>query len=196
MLRWRQHSERPRWDKWENSLEAGCKTPRFSVPFPPGGGGVESRLQPLKRLRYTFTPSPDVPQVPAALMKRVLIVDDNADSREILRSLLELEGYEVHLARDGEQALQLQRSAPADVVLTDIFMPDKDGVETIRDLCSEFPQTKIIAMSGAANYKVDYLSLSLELGAAKVLRKPFDSEALLQALREVLGPGDRVSHRS
>jgi DNA-binding response OmpR family regulator len=67
-------------------------------------------------------------------------------------------------------------------------MPDKDGMETIRELCSEFPYTKIIAMSGAANYTVDYLSLSLEFGAAKVLRKPFESEALLGALRDVLGP--------
>ncbi len=134
--------------------------------------------------------------MPASPTKSVLIVDDNADSREILRALLELEGYEVHLARDGEQALRLQRSAPADVVVTDIFMPDKDGVETIRDLSSEFPQTKIIAMSGAANYKVDYLSLSLELGAAKVLRKPFDADALLDALREVLSPQDRARHDS
>ncbi len=130
-------------------------------------------------------------QVPAVPKKRVLIVDDNADSREILRSLLELEGYDVQLARDGEQALEAQRSAPADVVVTDIFMPDKDGVETIRELSSDFPQTKIIAMSGAANYQVDYLSLSLELGAAKVLRKPFDTNALLDALREVLGPGEK-----
>jgi len=130
------------------------------------------------------------------MKKRVLIVDDNADSREILRSLLELERYEVHLARDGEQALRLQRSSPADVVITDIFMPDKDGVETIRELCSEFPQTKIIAMSGVASYNVDYLSLSLELGAAKVLRKPFDSQALLGALREVLGAEDCVRHDS
>ncbi len=119
-------------------------------------------------------------------MTRVLIVDDNPDSREMLRSLLEMERYEVAVAANGEQALRLQRTTPADVVVTDLFMPDKDGMETIRDLCSEFPQTKIIAMSGVANYKVDYLSLSLEFGAAKVLRKPFEPDELLDALRELL----------
>jgi two-component system, chemotaxis family, chemotaxis protein CheY len=121
-------------------------------------------------------------------MTRVLIVDDNPDSREMLRTLLEVERYDVDVAADGEQALRMQRTAPADVVITDLFMPDKDGMETIRDLSTEFPQTKIIAMSGAANYTVDYLSLSLEFGAAKVLRKPFEATALLGALREVLGP--------
>lgn len=119
-------------------------------------------------------------------MTRVLIVDDNSDSREMLRGLLELKNYEVQVAENGEEALRLQRTAPAHVVLTDLFMPDKDGMETIRELSTEFPQTRIIAMSGVANYNVDYLSLALEFGAAKVLRKPFNAELLFSALREIL----------
>lgn len=65
-------------------------------------------------------------------------------------------------------------------------MPDTDGVETIREFRQKYPQTRIIAMSGANKNRVDYLSLSLEIGAHKVLRKPFDGAALKTALKEVL----------
>lgn len=119
-------------------------------------------------------------------MARILIVDDNEDHRLTLAGLLERDGYEVGVSADGRDALKAQEKSPFDVLITDIFMPDKDGVETIREFHRKHPQTRIIAMSGSAGRRVDYLSLSLELGADKVLRKPFDVAALKTALKEVL----------
>jgi CheY-like chemotaxis protein len=119
--------------------------------------------------------------------KSILIVDDN-DSRSILGEYLEREGYAVSLAAEGREALKAQEKSPFDVLITDIFMPDTDGVETIRAFHQNYPNTRIIAMSGAVRNKVDYLSLSLEIGADKVLRKPFDVVALKTAVKEVLAP--------
>ena len=122
-------------------------------------------------------------------MARILIVDDNEDNRLTIAKLLELEGYEVATAAEGEEALKAQEKEPFDVLITDIFMPDKDGVETIREFHQKYPQTRIIAMSGGGSFTVDYLSLSLEIGADKVLKKPFDAAALETALKEVLAKG-------
>jgi CheY-like chemotaxis protein len=79
---------------------------------------------------------------------RVLVVDDHADSRDMLFTILKTEGYDVALAGDGDQGLELYRSHPADVVLLDMVMPRKDGLATIRDLHVEFPDVTILAMSG------------------------------------------------
>src|SRR3954468_11714353 len=119
-------------------------------------------------------------------MARILIVDDNEDNRLIMAKLLELGGHDVSVAPDGEQALAQQKKAPFDLLITDIFMPDKDGVETIREFHQKYPQTRIIAMSGGGSFTVDYLSLSLEIGADKVLKKPFDAESLEAAVMELL----------
>ena len=119
---------------------------------------------------------------------RVLVVDDDAGVRNFLRMLLELEGYEVATVGNGIEALEVQRSDPAAVVLTDIFMPDADGMETIVQLREEFPQTKIIVMSGGGSYRgADYLALAREIGAAKSLKKPFAPQDLIDAMREVAG---------
>jgi DNA-binding response OmpR family regulator len=119
-------------------------------------------------------------------MARILIVDDNEDNRLTMAKLLELGGHEVAVAADGEKALSLQKAAPFDLLITDIFMPDKDGVETIREFHQKYPATRIIAMSGGGSFTVDYLTLSLEIGADKVLKKPFDADALESAVRELL----------
>ena len=119
---------------------------------------------------------------------RVLVVDDDTGVRNFLRMLLELEGYEVATVGNGIEALEVQRSDPAAVVLTDIFMPDADGMETIVKLREEFPQTKIIVMSGGGSYRgADYLALAREIGAAKSLKKPFAPQDLIDAMREVAG---------
>ena len=120
---------------------------------------------------------------------RVLVVDDDPGVRNFLRMLLELEGYEVVTVGNGNEALEAQRSDPAAIVLTDIFMPDAEGMETIVRLRTEFPQSKIIVMSGDGTYRgVDYLRLAQELGAAKALKKPFAPQDLIDAMREVVGP--------
>ena len=119
-------------------------------------------------------------------MARILIVDDDDDSRLLLAGLLESDGYEVGQSAEGSDALKAQENAPFDVLITDIFMPEKDGLETIRDFHERHPQTRIIAMSGSAGRRVDYLACSLEIGADRILRKPFEMTALKTALKEVL----------
>jgi len=102
-------------------------------------------------------------------MTRVLLIEDNAAMRELLRTILEQEHYEVLEAPDGEIGTQLYREQLPDVVLTEILMPKKDGIETIRDLRKEWPQVKIIAMSGGG-YRVTQQSV---LSAAEDFGKPY-----------------------
>jgi two-component system chemotaxis response regulator CheY len=124
-------------------------------------------------------------------MKRILVIEDNEDIRTFMQVALEGAGFSVTLAQDGAEGLDRQREAPADVVITDIFMPDKDGIETIFELRQEFPQLKIIAVSGGGDFpkKLDYLSTAIQFGAVKSLSKPFDSHELLEAVNKVLAQG-------
>lgn len=119
-------------------------------------------------------------------MPRILIVDDNEDTCLVIAGFLERDGYDVVVSADGAEALKAQEKLPFDVLITDIFMPDREGMETIREFHQNHPQTRIIAMSGVASTRVDYLSLSLEIGADRALRKPFGVAALKTALEEVL----------
>jgi len=122
----------------------------------------------------------------ASAKERVLIVDDDPGVRNFLQMVLEVEGYEVAYAADGKQALAAQRQNPAAVVVTDIFMPEAEGIETIVKLREEFPETGIIVMSGGGSRgSADYLALARELGAAKALKKPFAPQELIDAVREV-----------
>jgi hypothetical protein len=161
----------------------------LSVRDVPGAGCVFTIDLP----RHTLPEPAAVTRDPAAAlagapekMARILVVDDNDDNRYNLAGFLERDGYEVGVAAEGEGALKAQEASPYDVLITDIFMPDKDGMETIREFRKKYPTTRIIAMSGARGIRVDYLALSLELGAHKVLRKPFDVGALKTAVIEVL----------
>jgi CheY-like chemotaxis protein len=122
-------------------------------------------------------------------MTRVLVIDDNKDLRELIGITLEANGYAVDLACDGQEGLQAQRARPADVVITDIFMPNQDGIETIAQFRKEYPGLKLIAMSGDAKlvkHSAHLLAVS-EMGTHGVLPKPFDEEDLLRAIREALG---------
>lgn len=119
---------------------------------------------------------------------RLLIADDDPDTRLSLKLLLERAGYEIELAPNGSQALELQRSRPVDVLITDIFMPETDGLETIESFRRDFPNVAIIAMSGGAGPLIDsavYLDTAGIAGADAVLRKPFDVKSLLRALRSI-----------
>ena len=121
-------------------------------------------------------------------MSRILVIDDNADIRRLLQGILESAGYAVDLAADGALGLVLQRARPADVVITDIFMPNQDGLETIARLRGEFPRVKVIAMSGGGSVVKDkgYLAAAAEIGAHALLAKPFQPEELLRAVEDVL----------
>ena len=116
-------------------------------------------------------------------MRRLLVADDSADMRESLRLVLERAGYEVALAADGERALALQRARPADVLITDIFMPESDGFEVIDAVRRGFPQTRIVVVSGGARLaKREYLLDAALMDVDAVLPKPFDVETLLRTL--------------
>lgn len=120
---------------------------------------------------------------------RVLLVDDNVELAEDLAEVLELSGAEVELARDGKDALERVASRAYDLVLTDMRMPRVSGLELVRALKGEHPETPVVVMTAYA--KDVKLQEVLEHGALEVLEKPVDLDALGQ-LVEHLGP-DRVS---
>jgi len=116
---------------------------------------------------------------------RVLVVDDNADARLTLQLLLEAEGYRVQTAANGGEALRVQKESPSQILITDLFMPEADGLETIQRFRKEYPGMPVIVVSGGgsdARLRTDHLTVARELGAV-TLRKPFSGEELLQALR-------------
>ena len=119
-----------------------------------------------------------------ANVRSVLIADDDGGLRNALKLALEAHGYRVQVAANGSEALLMQRKDPADVLVTDIFMPESDGFEAIDGFRKAFPQTKIIAMSGdAKRAKREYLSAAALIGVDATLKKPFQIATLLQTLR-------------
>lgn len=120
-------------------------------------------------------------------MPRVLVIDDDDDFRAIVKDVLEASGYEVDLAADGAQGLTRQRSHPAGIIIMDIFMPQKEGIETIREIRQEFPDAAIIAVSGGGRLQRDgHLFTAKELGARVILRKPFAMDTLLKSIENIL----------
>ena len=118
--------------------------------------------------------------------KRILVVDDNEDLRSTIQALLRADGFDVAVAGNGQAALELHQSRPADVVITDLFMPDKDGIETIIELKKLYPTVKIVAMSGwTSTQGSDYLQVAREIGAAVTLQKPFDPLELSRVVRQL-----------
>ncbi|KPA18917.1 Response regulator receiver protein [Candidatus Magnetomorum sp. HK-1] len=119
-------------------------------------------------------------------MPHILIVDDDTSIQKMLKIFFENKNYQVTLASDGREATYLQSKNPADIILTDIFMPEKEGLETIREIRERHPHTKIIAMSGGAFYRApnDYLTIAQKIGADDVICKPFElkeiNEKILQ----------------
>ncbi len=116
------------------------------------------------------------------MSRRILIVDDEADFRVMLKAALESADCAVEVATNGNEAIRLQRRSPADIVVTDIFMPGRDGIETIDAFRREFPQTKIVAMSGGSQLAKlgNQLSSAALIGIAATLQKPFKVQALLR----------------
>lgn len=120
--------------------------------------------------------------------KRILIVDDNVDILSFMQAALEGAGFDVRIVTEGAQALALQAKHGADLLITDIFMPGQDGIETIHQCKARFPQTRIIVMSagGGSGRKLDYLPSALLIGADATLRKPFNVDQLVDTVRKVL----------
>ena len=120
-------------------------------------------------------------------MKQILIIDDEPQVLRMLRKLFEEAGYGVRVAADGEAGIKTYRETPADIIITDIVMPDKEGLGMIRELKRDFPEVKIIAMSGGGKNRPDgYLTMAKEFGALRTFQKPIDVRELLDAVRELL----------
>jgi DNA-binding response OmpR family regulator len=123
----------------------------------------------------------------AICVSHILVIDDDIDLRVTLQEALQAEGYKVSVAADGAQGIASQRKQPASLLITDIFMPNKEGVETIKDFREEFPTVPIIAISGGGRLKSQGgLLTAKELGAAVILRKPFKISDLLRSVAALL----------
>lgn len=119
-------------------------------------------------------------------MARILIIDDDDALRGVIAQNLELAGHTVVQAADGRQGVDLFHATPVDLVLTDLVMPGKEGVETIIELHRERPELPIIAMSGGMPRSNMYLEIAAKLGARRALAKPFTPQDLIKAIEEVL----------
>jgi DNA-binding response OmpR family regulator len=126
-------------------------------------------------------------------MARILVIDDMAPVRATWRDILEDAGHEVFDAPDGEKGLTLATREPIDLVLTDLFMPDKDGIETIRELRRTRPEIRIIAISGnIARGGQSFLRMARNLGADYTLSKPIEQQQLVAAVDYVLQQKERT----
>ena len=121
-------------------------------------------------------------------MPSILVVDDEQQIRQVIRETLEQAGYHVTEARDGKEALEHYRLAPADVVIMDILMPDQDGLETTATLRREFPNVKVIAITGGNDMIgiLNFLDVAKMLGAHRALQKPFEMKTLLDIVQAEL----------
>lgn len=115
-------------------------------------------------------------------MARILIIDDEPPIRTLLRLALESVGHEVVEAQDGRIGLTLYRQNPTDLIITDILLPELNGLDVILDLVHEFLDVKVIAMSGCTE-QGHYLNTAKLLGARQTLQKPFTIEKLLSVVR-------------
>lgn len=119
-------------------------------------------------------------------MAKVLIVDDDPSFIEFVKLCL-INEHDIETAADGKKALALVKKQVFDVVLTDILMPEKDGLEVIQDLNSLSPQTATIAMSaGIPGMPMCILKAAKVMGATKTLTKPFSKDQLLKMIAQVL----------
>jgi DNA-binding response OmpR family regulator len=120
-------------------------------------------------------------------MSLILVIDDDEIIRSLLRDLLERDGYDVMEAENGKTGLKLVRENGADLVITDLIMPEREGIETIRELRRDFSDVKIIAISGGGTIGPEtYLQMAKSMGAHRVFGKPFNLEEMSEAIRELL----------
>lgn len=171
--------------------------PQLPVVFMSGYAEIGPSASELEVLGARFLQKPFTPdQLESAVRSemgqfepaRIVIADDDHGVRAFLRSVLEGAGYRIVEAEDGFAAMQALKSAPADVLITDLVMPGQEGIETIRDARKTWPGLKIIAISGA--FYGQFLRTAEMLGARAVLQKPIRPEDLLRCIREVLEAKD------
>ena len=120
-------------------------------------------------------------------MARILVIEDDAQVRAMLRQMLERAGYEVVEAPDGRAGVRLYRQEKADLIITDLIMPEKEGIETITELRRDFPDVKIIAISGGGRIAPEvYLRMARSLGALRTFAKPIERKEIIETVQELL----------
>lgn len=118
-------------------------------------------------------------------MANILVIDDEPSIRSLIRAILEGDGHQVLEATNGRRGLQLYQEQSADLIITDIVMPEMTGLEMISELMTRFAHVKVIAMSGGLQSE-NALYIARELGARHTFHKPFDTEELRSVVRYVL----------
>lgn len=119
-------------------------------------------------------------------MAKILVIDDEKVVRMAITYKLKKEGHEVIEAEDGEDGIEKYRKDPADLIITDIIMPNKEGFETIKDLNQEFPDAKIVAMSGGgATSSKNYLDIAKKFNVVDVFEKSFEWEEMIKIVRKI-----------
>jgi len=120
-------------------------------------------------------------------MPRILIIDDDAVTRDILIEILEMEGYQVANADNGKAGLKIHKENPVDLIITDIIMPEMEGLETIRELRKISPKVKIIAISGGGRLGPNgYLTMAEKMGANLTFDKPLNPEKIVTEVAKLL----------
>ena len=125
-------------------------------------------------------------------MASILVIDDEFYIREILFQALSRAGYNVSCAANGKVAINIMKEKKFSLIITDLIMPEKEGIETIIEVKSSFPDLKIIAISGGGRGSpYNYLNIAKNLGAHKVFEKPFDLNEILLAVKNLIGDGKK-----
>jgi CheY-like chemotaxis protein len=118
---------------------------------------------------------------------RILIIDDEPTLRDLFKTLLETQGHKVAVAEHGRAAIAMLGQQPFDLVLTDVLMPEQDGLETIVQIRTRWPKLRVLAMTGGGHLDANfYLRVAKSLGATSLLQKPFSADELLHAIRGLL----------
>lgn len=130
-----------------------------------------------------------------SIMPNLILIDDDEVLRRALARLLERHGFSVREASNGLEGLKLMRELPAPLVVTDLIMPEMEGIETIRHLRRMYPATRIVAISAGGTIGPKcYLAVAKQLGADRTLAKPFKPERLLRMVAELLAPSPLAAH--
>ena len=180
----------------QSSASVDCQTApgrgaTFRVTFPLAHSGVEEAPAELVESAVAVGETPTVRRErrasgrPPDRRNRVLVIDDDTEVRRVVHGLLEAAGFQVMSAPDGAQALALLELRMADAVLCDIFMPNKEGIETCSELRRRYPALRVVAMSGASG-ATGYLRAAEKLGAVASLRKPFTGQELVAVVQGAL----------
>ncbi|MBA3012589.1 MAG: response regulator [Proteobacteria bacterium] len=121
--------------------------------------------------------------------RQILVIDDEKSICSLLRQLFERQGYQVLLAGNGNAGIQLFKENPVDLVIVDLIMPEKDGIETIRELKLLDADIKIIAISGGGVIRPDlYLKLARKFGAIYSFQKPIQNDEMLAFVKNLFNP--------